>query len=175
MKMIQLAALAAVLATAVAVPSGAARADSNSLFFSSNGGFVCKPQNGVYSNFSFATTLVRNVSAETQTLICNLPQIRPSVTNFSLGSSGYDVTLLFANTNPTTATTVTCTATVSYAGMPAGNVSTSTKSIQLNPGAGGVISFAATDLVINDVNAPVNVSCVLPPKAAFGRIDQLMP
>ena len=175
MKTIQLAALAAVLATAVAVPSGSAQADSNSLIFSSNGGFECKPQNGVYSNFSFGTTLVRNIGTETQTLICNLPQIRPSVTNFNLGASGYSVKLLFANVNPSAAIDITCTATVSYAGMAAGNVSTSTKTLNLASGAGGNIEYLATELVINDAAAPVNVSCLLPPKAAFGRIDQLRP
>ena len=174
MKLLQTAALAAVLATAVAMPSGTARADSNSLYFTSNGGFVCKPQNGVYSNFAFNTTLVRNVSASTQTLICNLPQIRPSVTNFSLGSTGYDVNLLFANTN-TVDITITCTATVSYAGMPAANVSTSTKQLVLAVGAAGNIHWDPTELVINDELAPVNLSCLLPSKAAFGRIDEYMP
>jgi hypothetical protein len=174
MNKFQVAALAAVLATAVAVPAGTARADSNSLYFTSNGGFVCKPQNGVYSNFAFGTTLVRNISASTQTLICNLPQIRPSVSNFSLGTTGYDINLLFANTN-TVDITITCTATVSFAGMAAGNVSTSTKQITLASGAAGNIAFFPDELVINDELAPVNVSCLLPSKAAFGRIDEYMP
>jgi hypothetical protein len=174
MKALQFAAFAAVLATAVAVPSGTARADSNSLFFTSNGGFVCKPANGVYSNFTFATTLVRNVSASTQTLICNLPQIRPSVSNFSIGTSGYYVQMLFANTN-TTQITISCTATVSYAGLPDASASTTTQSLTLASGAAGQIIFDDTQLIINDESAPVNIQCLLPSKAAFGRIDQWMP
>lgn len=174
MKLLHAAALAAVFATAVAMPSGAARAADNSLFFTSNGGFVCKPANGVYSNFSFATTLVRNISASTQTLICNLPQIRPAVTNFSLGSTGYYVQMLFANTNPAQIT-ITCTATVSYAGLPEASASTTTQSLTLASGAAGQMVFDDTQLVINDESAPVNIQCLLPSKAAFGRIDQWMP
>jgi hypothetical protein len=174
MKLVQTAALAALALACAAVPVGTAHADSNSLFFTSNGGFVCKPANGVYSNFAFATTLVRNVSTSTQQLICNLPQIRPSVSNFSLGSTGYEINLLFANTN-TVDITIACTATVSYAGLPAASASTSTKQITLASGAAGNIDFPATELVINDEFAPVNVSCMLPSKAAFGRIDEWMP
>ena len=174
MKLLHAAALAAVFATAIAIPSGSATAADNSLFFTSNGGFVCKPANGVYSNFAFGTTLVRNVSASTQTLICNLPQIRPSVTNFSTGTNGYWVNMLFANTN-TAQITITCTATVSYAGLPEASASTTTTSITLASGAAGMISFDDTQLIINDESAPVNIQCLLPSKAAFGRIDEWMP
>ena len=178
MKTIQLAALAAILATAVAAPTGTARADEYSkTFYSSNGGYVCKPQNGVFTNFAFGATLVRNISGSPQSLICNLPQIRQddATTNFTLGVSGYRVKLLFANTDTAASTTFTCTATVSYAGMPAGSVTTSTKSITLAPSAAGNIEFLPADLIINDINAPVNVTCLVPAKGAFGRVDVTMP
>ena len=174
MKAMHSGVLAAVLIAAAALPTASVRAESNTTFYSTNGGYACKPGNGVFTNFSFGTTLVRNVSASDQVLICNLPQIRPTVVNFPLGTSGYEVRLLFANTN-NVPTTVTCTVTVSYAGMLAGNVSTATKQVTIAPGAGGALLYTKEELVINDEFAPVNVSCVMPSKSAFGRVDQTMP
>jgi hypothetical protein len=152
----------------------AAGGGSNKLLFTSNAGFVCKPLNGVYTNFNIGAVLMKNISTSDQTLTCNLPLIRNSVVGFTLGATGYTVRSLFNNASAGQVT-ITCVAATQYAGQSATTISTSTKQLVLAAGASGQINWTPTDLVIKDALSPVNLTCPIPAGVSFGRVDVVMP
>lgn len=177
MKLIQLAVAGLVLA--VSTPSfaidGPGHEEGGPIFFSSNGGAVCKPANGAdIGNWAYGAAGLRNISNSTQNLICNLPLLRGTQPAFLIdGSTGYQATLLFGGA--TAGSTVTCVATVLYAGQSVATRSTSTKSVVLAANGGGGINYSRTDLAIKDYFAPVNLSCSIPAGVLFGRLDLYAP
>lgn len=162
------------LAVALGLGLPAQPADA-ALVLIGNGSGICRAADGVDTNFFFGALGVRNVSPAGELLSCNLPLLRESAASFILLPTGYKLNLYFGKSSATTQT-VTCTATVAYAGQPLSTRSNSTRSVVLSATKlAGTISFTKTDLSIHDVFAPLNLSCQLPAGVTFGRVDQYQP